>query len=157
MSKLGALAGLGVAGLAYMGLDSAGLIDPIFDYIRTTPGSQSETKQFVDGLMTVSGITGAIGTVGEVAKKTGKSVFNMKNKKSLSTLEGAVDSGLVYTLMSNQEGKEFLRDNLFYKWDMYSANIEGGLETIAGMSSIAFLLAFAYTSAKSQAEKLDKE
>ncbi|MBU4242667.1 MAG: hypothetical protein KKF52_05535, partial [Nanoarchaeota archaeon] len=101
------------------------------------------------------GLTGVIGSAGEVSKKIGNALADKKDSKSAKCLEGAVDSGLAFAMLNNDSSRQFVRDHLLYKWDMYSNNVEGGLETIAGLSTVAFTIALVYTMVKGSVDKLE--
>jgi len=156
MSKLGVLAGLGAAGLTYLGLDAAGCIEPVFDYIRNSPGSASDIKLTIDGLATLCGITGVVGATGEIARRAGNAIAEKKDSTGAKFLEAIVDSGLIYALLDNKESRQFVRDNLLYKWDAYSNNLEGSLETIAGLSTLVFGALLVYTIFKGSVEQIDE-
>ena len=151
MSKLGILAGLAAAGAAYLGLDYAGVIEPIFDYFRMTPNSALGLENFLHGTATLSAVGGGISAMGCAVGKAANGLPG----KSPSYLEGLVDSGLTAAMFENEQTREFFRDNLLYKLDLYSNKLEGFLESGAKVATVAFFVALVYTMAAKGIEKLE--
>ncbi len=141
MDKKGFLMGIAGAGLAYLGLDALGVVDNAFDYFRIAPNTNLQTKNVLDGLAMLAASTGVIGSVGNYARNVADKVVGKVSKKAVGCIEGLVDSGLASVLI----GSHALRDNLLYKWNIYTPKLEAGLDNCAGLLALTFLVAFAGT------------
>lgn len=141
MDKKGLLLGMAGAGLAYLGLNSLGVVDTVFDYFRITPNTALQSKNVLDGLAMMSASVGVIGSIGNYVKNIANHSVGKVSKKACGCLEGLVDSGLSSVLI----GSQAFRDNLLYKWNVYSPKLEAGLDNTAGLLAITFLVAFAGT------------
>lgn len=153
MSKLGTLLGMTGAAAAYAALNGTGCIDDLF---MNGIGQISEWKQFVDGAFVATGTAGVVGTIGHLAGRVSDYLkFKKLDAKTPKYVEGAVDSALVAAMLENEAPRQFVRDNILYKWGMQSNGLENFLEFAALAATAGFTIGLAYKIIKGTGEGIE--